>query len=276
MLQLSTFYGFSFRFCNIYSGHEKGHVERSVEYIRRRAFARRDIFDTLPLAQQYLEETLNQLNDKKLAGSTSTITELMSGERDLLLVHPGNMECFLLEEARVDKYSTFSLGANHYSVPDYLVGQKVEVKVYANQLKIYYQAEVLGIHTRSYGSGQWIIALDHYLRTLERKPGALHGSAALKQAPAEIRDIYNAAFRENARDFIDLLQYCKLHDIPHVRLWEAYQVLRVKCPSDISLDKFKVLLGNNPGQVGITYADTEISRHSLEQLLEISQLLQKN
>jgi len=37
------------------------------------------------------------LNDKKLTGSPSTIVELMAQERDLLLPHPGRMECFILE-----------------------------------------------------------------------------------------------------------------------------------------------------------------------------------
>ncbi len=41
---------------------EKGHVERSVEYIRRKAFSHRDKFDTLEKAQQYLESTCNRLN----------------------------------------------------------------------------------------------------------------------------------------------------------------------------------------------------------------------
>ena len=276
LLQLSTFYGFSFRFCNIFCGHEKGHVERSVEYIRRKAFARKDLFDILTTAQSYLDETCIRLNDKKLTGSLSTIVELMAQERDLLLPHPGRMECFILEEARVDKYATFGLGTNHYSVPDHLVGQKVDVKAYANQLKVYHQGAVLCAHPRDYGSGRWIIILDHYLRTLERKPGALHGSAALKQAPWEVRNIYEAVFRENAQDFIDLLQYCKTHDIPHSRLWETYLLLRVKCPSDISVDKFKVLLGNNPQGEGITYPDSDIHRHALNQLVEISQILQKN
>lgn len=38
LLQLRGHYGFRHRFCNIYSGNEKGHVERSVEYVRRKAF----------------------------------------------------------------------------------------------------------------------------------------------------------------------------------------------------------------------------------------------
>jgi len=174
-----------------------------------------------------------------------SIGELMAQERDLLLPHPGRMECFVLQEASVDKYATFTLGTNHYSVPDHLVGQKIDIKVYANQLKIYHQGKIFFKHARDYGTGQWIITLDHYLRTLERKPGALHGSVALKQAPWEVRQIYESAFRENARDFIEVLQYCKSHEISHERLWRVYQQLLVKCPSDISVDKFKALLGNN-------------------------------
>jgi len=276
LLQLSTFYGFSFRFCNIYCGHEKGHVERSVEYIRRKAFARRDLFDTICGAQNYLESVFNELNDKKLTGSTFTIGELMAQERDLLLPHPGRMECFVLQEASIDKYATFTLGTNHYSVPDHLVGQKIDIKVYANQLKIYHQGKIFFKHARDYGTGQWIITLDHYLRTLERKPGALHGSVALKQAPWEVRQIYESVFRENARDFIEVLQYCKSHEISHERLWRVYQQLLVKCPSDISVDKFKALLGNNAQEVVINYPDTEITRYALELLTEVGDILYKN
>jgi hypothetical protein len=156
LLQLSTFYGFSFRFCNIFCGHEKGHVERSVEYIRRKAFARKDLFDTIASSQNYLETICNGLNDKTLTGSTFTIGQLMAEERNLMLPHPGRMECFLLQEAHVGKYSTFVLGNNHYSVPDHLVGQKVDVKVYANQLKVYHQGKILDSHVRDYGTGRWI------------------------------------------------------------------------------------------------------------------------
>ena len=38
LLELSSYYGFSFRFCNVRRGNEKGHVERSVDIVRHRAF----------------------------------------------------------------------------------------------------------------------------------------------------------------------------------------------------------------------------------------------
>ena len=46
LLRLSMYYQFSFRFCNVMRGNEKEHVERSVEYIRRKAFGLRDEFDS--------------------------------------------------------------------------------------------------------------------------------------------------------------------------------------------------------------------------------------
>ncbi|WP_146108428.1 transposase [Enterococcus faecium] len=57
-------YGFNYRFCNARRGNEKGHVERSVEYVRRKVFSKKDTFETLEEANKYLEEELNKLNSK--------------------------------------------------------------------------------------------------------------------------------------------------------------------------------------------------------------------
>ncbi len=55
LLQLRGHYQFRHRFCNIYRGNEKGHVERSVEYVRRKAFAPKDAFTGTLEAQQWLD-----------------------------------------------------------------------------------------------------------------------------------------------------------------------------------------------------------------------------
>jgi len=143
-------------------------------------------------------------------------------------------------------------------------------------LKVYSQGKTIETNVRDYGSGRWIITLDHYLRTLERKPGALHGSAALKQAPWQARQIYEAVFTDNARDFIEVLQYAKTYEISHERLWQVYQQLLVKCPSEISVDKFKALLGNNPQKVDVIYPATEIALHAKAILTDIDEILNQN
>jgi len=51
LLKSSIYYGFKFRFCNNYRANEKGHVERSVEYIRRKIFSKRDKFTSVEEAR---------------------------------------------------------------------------------------------------------------------------------------------------------------------------------------------------------------------------------
>jgi len=42
----------------------------------------------------------------------------------------------------------------------------VDVKVYSNKLKMYYNNQPIGEHERSYEMYQWQIKLEHYLKTL--------------------------------------------------------------------------------------------------------------
>ena len=51
LLQLRGHYRFTHRFCNAYRGNEKGHVERSVEYVRRKAFAVKSCFSICKCVQ---------------------------------------------------------------------------------------------------------------------------------------------------------------------------------------------------------------------------------
>lgn len=64
LLKLSTYYQFHFRFCNVASGNEKGHVERSVEFVRRKAFSNYDRFPTLEAANDRLSGTCNRINTR--------------------------------------------------------------------------------------------------------------------------------------------------------------------------------------------------------------------
>lgn len=47
LIRMSTFNCFSFRFCNARVGWDKGHVERSVDVVRRKAFSFKYRFSTL-------------------------------------------------------------------------------------------------------------------------------------------------------------------------------------------------------------------------------------
>jgi len=166
LINLSGWYHFRWRFCNVRKGNEKGHVERSVELVRRKAFSDRLTFDSYEQARDYLSSTLERLNGLSDPRKDKSPQEMLLEEVPLLWQYPGLMECYLTEFLKVDKYSTFCYGTNHYSVPDHLVSHMVEVKIYANQLKVYADNTPVCRHERKYGMYQWEINLEHYLKTL--------------------------------------------------------------------------------------------------------------
>jgi hypothetical protein len=103
---LSRWYQYQWRFCNAAKGNEKGHVERSVEYVRRKTFAFHDHFDNLQQAHTYLQLRLVELNARTLTGQQQCPAAGLELERKGLYSYPGCMESFNGENLKVDKYGT--------------------------------------------------------------------------------------------------------------------------------------------------------------------------
>ena len=62
LMKISLYYGFTYRFCNVRKGNEKGHVERGIEFIRRKAFSLKTDFDSVEEVNEHLENILENLN----------------------------------------------------------------------------------------------------------------------------------------------------------------------------------------------------------------------
>ena len=84
LLKLSMYYSFVYRFCNAYQAHEKGRVERSVEYIRRKVFSKKDSFSSLEEARRYLKEELKKLNLRGQALENGRSATSMLSKREKL------------------------------------------------------------------------------------------------------------------------------------------------------------------------------------------------
>ena len=95
-----------------------------------------------------------------------------------------------IEELRVDKYSTIVVNGSHYSVLDKLVGKIVLVKIYSTLILCYYEGEKKTQHERKYGFNEWSIKFEHFISTLNRKPGALANSTAMLQVDPRLKEIY--------------------------------------------------------------------------------------
>jgi len=243
LLQLRGHYHFGHRFCNSYRGNEKGHVERSVEYIRRKSFGVKCHFTDLEEATAWLNTKVAVLNDTKQKLTGKTANELLAQERAALLPLPTRLLCSDQIQLRVDKYATVSYRTDRYSVPDNLVGEFVQVKIMSHELWFYHEDQKVATHHRSYHRHGWTIKIDHYLDTFKRKPGALAGSMALASS-GYLKELYQTHFMEEPRNFIDLLDYCRRQSITDEKLEQAVQQLTKSTIKQPTTEKIKALLGN--------------------------------
>lgn len=241
LLKLSSYYLFKFRFCNATKGNEKGHVEKSVEVVRRKAFAFRDTFETLEEANDYLLDVCDKLNQKTIKKETNqTAEQLLQEEKGYLLPTRPPFDAARIVYPRVDKYSTVVVDQNRYSVPDHLVGEVLKVKIYSNRILCFYQEEKAADHHRLTGCHEWSLELEHYVKTLKKKPGALADSAALQQASQKIKVIYETYYTNSPKEFVELIEFMKDGTSLSV-IEQSIAELRKMNPQHVTTDKIKVM-----------------------------------
>lgn len=273
LLELRGYYGFSHRFCNTYRANEKGHVERSVEYVRRKAFALRDSFENIQDAQAWLIQVLDKLNHTKQKGTGKSAAELLGEEEKVLGILPAApLVCAEQIQLRVDKYATVSYRTNRYSVSDELVGKFVDVFIHADDLRIFYQNTSIATHGLNFGKHSWIIDIEHYLSTFRRKPGALAGSTALAGSHY-LRNLYQNHFKDEPREFIDFLSYCQRLKINQEKLEESVKRLTSKDVSGITIEKLRVILDNRDIPSKVKTGNDEILKNAEHQLMQFEDLM---
>ena len=210
LIKLSMYYEFAINVTNCFSGNEKGHVEGSVKYIRNKVFAKHYQFKDFEEASAFLQMELVKLN----------ANSQMNQERSYLIKAKPPLELATCHQAKVNKYSFIRVENGFYSVPEYLVGKILDVKIYYNRIQIYYDLTYICEHKKTDGMNSISIDINHYLRTFMKKPGAIKNSLALKSIPI-LKTIYDTYFSKEPRKFIELLQ-----DNKEKSLDEVIEVLR--------------------------------------------------
>ncbi|RKL65074.1 hypothetical protein CR203_22670 [Salipaludibacillus neizhouensis] len=191
MLNLSNYYQFNIRLCEARKGNEKGHVERSVEFIRRKAFSSQHSFSSLEEAQTHLLHTLIKLNERHHHEHKEKHIDLLKLEkRKAKQVTMMPFDSAELIECRIDKYSTVVINQNHYSVPEGYVGTYIKTKVGAETIKLFIKGDLVAKHRRNWGIHQWEMNIYHYLDTFKKKKGAIAQSECLRQAPSKVKKLY--------------------------------------------------------------------------------------
>lgn len=238
LTQLEAYYGFVHLFCNVCSGNEKPHVERSVDVVRRKAFGVRDRFCSIEEANEYLLQWCRENNE--------SVKEAF--EEELRYMRPVStpFACFEGAWRHVTKEALISMDTNEYSVPYSYVNKDIWVRKYSDKVDIYDNdgdnPKMIASHVRLHGREQQSIDIQHYLAVLKVKPGALKHSVALKQTPESLQSLYHRHFENKSRDFVEMLLWASEKGISYQELCSSALLAQTKGVKTVTFDVIKSVI----------------------------------
>lgn len=159
--------------CNPARGNEKGRVEDGVKYIRSSFWAGRRFSDFEALKTQAIFWQ-NGIANKREHRTTRKIPILMyetEEKKAMLSMNPHPYDTAEIFTKVVNSQFHIIYESNQYSVPWTLVGLPVTVRIYAEEVKIYYRDKLVTKHVRSYKKHQIITNPKHVSGLMEIKPG---------------------------------------------------------------------------------------------------------
>jgi hypothetical protein len=150
-------------------GHENGSVEKSHDLFKKaveqallvrgsRDFADRPSYDA------FLATIL--------AGRNKRRVKLGDDLREMKELPPLRIEDFRRERVTVTRFSTIRAADNTYSVSSQLIGEQVDLRLYAETIEVWHSGELLATMERQRGRGNVVIDYRHVIWWLVRKPGA--------------------------------------------------------------------------------------------------------
>jgi transposase len=214
----------------IEGAHEKGGVEGEVGRFRRNHLVPVPAVASLAELNALLLKGCERDLGRRIVGRSVTVGEAWATERPLLGALPADrFDVAETATPRVDAKSLVTVRQNRYSVPVSLAGLRVSVRIGAREITVSHGGKQVACHERLQGRFGTSAKLDHYLELLERKPGGLERSLALRQErergawPACFDEFWAAltvryGASEAARQMIDVVMLIREHDPARVAL----------------------------------------------------------
>src|ERR1700691_4321936 len=182
VIAFRSHWGFQSEYCNPASGNEKGGVEGELGWYRRNWLVPVPEAEDLESLNRQLLAACIASRNRTIIGRNMTIAEACRIEQPHLLALAE--ENFGIHETLypliVDGKGRVKVKTNWYSAPLW-PGLRVTARVWPSLIEIEHDGKCMARHPRHYGRGCQILALEHYLDVLEKKPGAMAGSAPLEQ-----------------------------------------------------------------------------------------------
>ena len=177
-------YLFDSHFCTPGAGHEKGRVEHSIGFSRRRYLVPRPEVESYDQLNNYLLERCLADDNRHVKGAAGSIGEMWLAEKAHLRPLPDfPYDCSRTLIVSLNRYSQIQVETNRYSVPVDEASNHLTAKLYPFHIELFnHQSnEPIAIHERCYRKDQEQINPHHYLPLLRQRPGAFKHAKPLRQ-----------------------------------------------------------------------------------------------
>src|SRR5215212_5801994 len=200
LIELSAYYHFAPRACQVRAGNQKGRVERAVRYVRDSFWAGRT-FTTLAecnrQAWQWRDEVAHQ---RRWPGEDGrTVAEVFAEEQPRLMplaLHPFSTDRIEAVCSRKTIYIHFDL--NDYSIPPDAVARPLTLVASDTTVRLLDGAVEIARHARTYDRNHQVLDPAHREALLKIKRKAFHGTPGgrLEQAVPESKILLDLAFAQ--------------------------------------------------------------------------------
>lgn len=200
-------YGFNYEFCNPRSGHEKGHCEVMVKYIRNNFLLPEPCINDLEVYNQSLWQIAEEDRQRPHYKKGTLIADLFTDDKEQLLMLPAKeYEVCHYVQAKADKYGKINLDKKLYSTSPRYARSNVLVRVTYNRVEILdgnYQVVVA--HDRLYGQEKESMKWQPYLSLMAKRPMALKYTSFYDQLPVEWQQYFGHCTKEEKQETLRLL-----------------------------------------------------------------------
>jgi transposase len=155
LLELAGHYHFAPRPCTPARAHEKGKVERQIQYLRHAFFAARPFRDLEDLRAQFLIWRDTVAHQRRHPEQRDrTVAQVFEDEQRLLLPLPAHpFETTLVRPVRTGKQPYVTFDRNRYSVPHTLVHRPITLLADATTVRVVDGTTEVARHVRTYDTG---------------------------------------------------------------------------------------------------------------------------
>jgi hypothetical protein len=231
--------------------HEKGAVERPVDYVKGNFWPARVFADYPDLQRQGGHWQDHTANVRLHAITRQRPVDRFLDEKEALLPLPPTLfDTDWVLSPKVSKQCLVRVDTNDYSVPDTCYRQPVEVRVDGKAVRIKLRGEEVAHHPRSYGRHQTIIDRDHYDAIRESR--TMSRFVALKRGFLTAYGLVGHHFYEGLTRRTDLLtaalrQLLELEQIyPHEDVLAALEAVMRQGSYDPAAVKYWLMFASQP------------------------------